>query len=138
MGFAAFTNRVKHLMDTWDLRVVILASLLLQIILIFSAPLRKRVSKGWVIMLLWWAYLMADAAAKFGIGVISKTQRDTSLSGHVDNGDILAFWAPFLLKQAMDPNTAHVVRRNQEVLRTDASPVSWKQEEFPEFHAYKA
>ncbi|KAA8515410.1 hypothetical protein F0562_018979 [Nyssa sinensis] len=105
MGFAAFTNRVKHLMDIWDLRVVILASLLLQIILIFSAPLRKRVSKGWVIMPLWLAYLMADAAAKFGIGVISKTQRDTSRSGHVANGDLMAFWAPFLLVHLGGPDT---------------------------------
>ncbi|KAA8515401.1 hypothetical protein F0562_018988 [Nyssa sinensis] len=46
-----------------------------------------------------------DAAAKFGIGLISKTQRDTSRSGHVDNGDLLAFWAPFLLVHLGGPDT---------------------------------
>ncbi|KAH7854431.1 hypothetical protein Vadar_013761 [Vaccinium darrowii] len=113
MGMVA---RWKLRWQTWDLRVVILVSLGLQILLIFVAPLRKRVSRAWITMPIWSAYLLADVMANFAVGLISNSQ------GMVENGKtmsiqcrhrsgpfadptLLAFWAPFLLLHLGGPDT---------------------------------
>ncbi|CAL5408659.1 unnamed protein product [Camellia sinensis] len=80
----------KKLWEIWDVRVVILVSLFLQILLIFSAPLRKRMSSAFVTTPLWWAYLLADITANFAVGLISKSQWSTS--GSETSPDLLAFW----------------------------------------------
>ncbi|KAA8519904.1 hypothetical protein F0562_014186 [Nyssa sinensis] len=58
----------------------------------------------WVIMPLWSAYLLADWAANFAVGLISSSQGNDK-SGHVNNSDLLAFWAPFLLVHLGGPDT---------------------------------
>ncbi|KAL6966489.1 hypothetical protein U1Q18_032269 [Sarracenia purpurea var. burkii] len=96
----------KQLWATWDLRIMIILSLLLQIILIFSAPLRKRMSTPYILIPMWLAYLLADITANFVIGLISISQwsgRDKS--GPFANPDLLAFWAPFLLVHLGGPDT---------------------------------
>ncbi|KAF7148092.1 hypothetical protein RHSIM_Rhsim03G0024100 [Rhododendron simsii] len=95
--------RWKLRWETWDLRVVILISLSLQILLIFLAPLRKRVSKAWITMPIWCAYLLADATATFAVGLISSSQGHTS--GPFTDPTLLAFWAPFLLVHLGGPDT---------------------------------
>ncbi|KAL4637071.1 hypothetical protein ACB092_03G054400 [Castanea dentata] len=64
---------LKHVWDTWNVRVVILVSLTLQIILIVVAPFRKRTTNKAVIMSIWVSYLLADWAASFAVGHISIT-----------------------------------------------------------------
>ncbi|XP_057497486.1 uncharacterized protein LOC130782239 [Actinidia eriantha] len=86
----------KDLWETWDLRLVILISLILQTFLIFSAPLRKRMSTAYIVMPMWLTYLLTDATANFVLGLISKSQGDDT-SGPFKNPDLLAFWALFLL-----------------------------------------
>ncbi|KAH7836825.1 hypothetical protein Vadar_006140 [Vaccinium darrowii] len=93
----------KRIWATWDLRSVILISLFLQILLIFCAPLRKRVSKLWISIPIWLAYLLADMAATFAVGLISKSQGEKY--GPFKNPDLLAFWAPFLLVHLGGPDT---------------------------------
>ncbi|CAL5344832.1 unnamed protein product [Camellia sinensis] len=93
----------KKLWEIWDVRVVILVSLFLQILLIFCAPLRKRMSSAFVTTPLWWAYLLADITANFAVGLISKSQWSTS--GSETSPDLLAFWAPFLLVHLGGPDT---------------------------------
>ncbi|KAI8525300.1 hypothetical protein RHMOL_Rhmol13G0220100 [Rhododendron molle] len=93
----------KLLWEAWDLRVVILGSLLLQILLIFLAPLRKRVSTALLNTPLWLAYLLADVTANFAVGLISKSQSDTE--GPFSDPTLLAFWAPFLLVHLGGPDT---------------------------------
>ncbi|KAI3697619.1 hypothetical protein L6452_30714 [Arctium lappa] len=102
----------KQLWDTWDLRGFIILSLSLQTFLIFFAPLRKRTKSNWIIMPLWSAYLLADWAANFAVGLISNSQGNTpgGRSGKngraaVENEDLLAFWAPFLLVHLGGPDT---------------------------------
>nr|GEX60486.1 calcium uniporter protein [Tanacetum cinerariifolium] len=102
----------KQLWDTWDLRCFIVLSLLLQTFLIFAAPLRKRTNKIWIIMPLWSAYLLADQAANFAVGLISNSMgntNDVSVKkgdrNPVENEDLLAFWAPFLLVHLGGPDT---------------------------------
>ncbi|KAG5555712.1 hypothetical protein RHGRI_006378 [Rhododendron griersonianum] len=100
MGIVA---RWKLRWETWDLRLVILISLSLQILLIFLAPLRKRVSKAWITMPIWSAYLLADVTATFAVGLISNSQGDTY--GPFTDPTLLAFWAPFLLVHLGGPDT---------------------------------
>ncbi|KAI3456359.1 hypothetical protein Pfo_013022 [Paulownia fortunei] len=100
-------NRVKDLWDTWDLRAFIILSLSLQTFLILFAPLRKRTATNWIIMPLWSAYLLADWAANFAVGLISSSQSDNFGNTKKDNNnaDLLAFWAPFFLVHLGGPDT---------------------------------
>ncbi|KAK4845276.1 hypothetical protein QYF36_003041 [Acer negundo] len=89
----------KKLWDKWNIRGVILFSLSLQTLLILMAPLRKGTANKLIILLIWSAYLLADWAANFAVGLISNSQGD-HLRDHDhlrEDSDLLAFWAPFLL-----------------------------------------
>ncbi|XP_076893771.1 uncharacterized protein LOC143545847 [Bidens hawaiensis] len=103
--------RWKQLWDTWDLRGFIILSISLQTFLIFVAPFRKRTKKNWVVMPLWIAYLLADWAANFAVGLISNSQGNPDEApgkknrNSVENEDLLAFWAPFLLVHLGGPDT---------------------------------
>ncbi|CAK9167209.1 unnamed protein product [Ilex paraguariensis] len=108
----------KHLWETWDLRCFILLSLSLQTFLILFAPWRKRTASGWLIMPLWSAYLLADWAAAFAVGLISSSQGKSTGSDD-NNTDLLAFWAPFLLVHLGGPDsiTAFALEDNELWLR---------------------
>ncbi|XP_059660188.1 uncharacterized protein LOC132306693 [Cornus florida] len=93
----------KKFWDLWDLRAFIILSLSLQTFLILISPLRKRTANNWIIMPLWLAYLLADWAANFAVGLISNSQGNNS--GPMKNGDLLAFWAPFFLVHLGGPDT---------------------------------
>lgn len=96
----------KSLWDKWDLRAFIFISLFLQTLLVLVAPLRKRTSRSWVIMPLWSAYLLADWAANFAIGLIASSNGDPKSPGKTStDADLLAFWAPFLLVHLGGPDT---------------------------------
>ncbi|TXG54183.1 hypothetical protein EZV62_019439 [Acer yangbiense] len=97
----------KKLWDKWNIRGVILFSLSLQTLLILMAPLRKGTANKLIILLIWSAYLLADWAANFAVGLISNSQGDR-LRDHDhlrENSDLLAFWAPFLLLHLGGPDT---------------------------------
>ncbi|XVF13711.1 hypothetical protein REPUB_Repub08aG0231000 [Reevesia pubescens] len=121
---------VKQFWDDWNIRGAILFSLWLQAVLILVAPIRKSARKRLVIMLIWFAYLLADSAATFAVGLISNSQRNqsnnqtnihefnhsgrpfsyythelTKQTKPKENSDLLAFWAPFLLLHLGGPDT---------------------------------
>ncbi|KAL7211989.1 hypothetical protein ACSBR2_014783 [Camellia fascicularis] len=96
-------ERWKELLDTWDLRVIILFSLFFQTFLIFFAPLRKRTGSSFIIIPIWLAYLLADLTANFALGLISRRQGDTS--GPFSRPELVAFWVPFLLLHLGGPDT---------------------------------
>ena len=100
-------HKFKKFYDTWNVQSFVLFSLSLQTILILGAPLRKRTGNGFVIWLIWTAYLLADWAANFAVGLISNRQHGTpgNTRGPDDRADILAFWAPFLLLHLGGPDT---------------------------------
>ena len=100
-------HKFKKFYDTWNVQSFVLFSLSLQTILILGAPLRKRTGNGFVIWLIWTAYLLADWAANFAVGLISNRQHGTpgNTRGPDDHADILAFWAPFLLLHLGGPDT---------------------------------
>ncbi|CDP19717.1 unnamed protein product [Coffea canephora] len=96
----------KQLWDKWELRAFIVISLSLQTFLILFAPLRKRASTGFLIMAVWSAYLLADSAAIFAVGLISNSQGNSRPhKDRDDDADLLAFWAPFLLVHLGGPDT---------------------------------
>ncbi|TYG91080.1 hypothetical protein ES288_A12G234700v1 [Gossypium darwinii] len=106
------TEAVKSVWDRWNIRGAILFSLWLQVLLILVAPLRKSARGKFNIILIWFAYLLADAAANFAVGLISNSQRNQNdKAGHKanqkpqENSDLLAFWAPFLLLHLGGPDT---------------------------------
>ncbi|KAL7619323.1 hypothetical protein Lser_V15G04481 [Lactuca serriola] len=102
----------KQLYHAWDIRVFIVLSLSLQMFLILAAPLRKRTKNNMIITLLWSSYLLADCVANFAAGLILSSQgnpndnptgKDDRVA--VQNQDLLAFWAPFLLVHLGGPDT---------------------------------
>ncbi|KAK9233506.1 hypothetical protein WN943_023756 [Citrus x changshan-huyou] len=96
----------RKLWDNWNIRGVILFSLSLQTVLILFAPLRKGTGSKLIISVIWSAYLLADWAANFGVGLITERARDTpEPSIPAENNELLAFWAPFLLLHVGGPDT---------------------------------
>ncbi|KNA03359.1 hypothetical protein SOVF_209970 [Spinacia oleracea] len=97
---------VKHLWETWDIRIFMLTSLFIQSLLAFLAPLRKSCASGLFGFLMWLLYLSADAVALFSIGLISSSEPDTpSRGGAGMNWELFVFWAPFLLLHLGGPDT---------------------------------
>ncbi|KAF7849054.1 hypothetical protein BT93_L1293 [Corymbia citriodora subsp. variegata] len=103
MAFNPIPSSIRKVWDTWNLRGFIILSLSLQTILIFFAPSRKRTANMSMMFVVWSAYLLADWAAAFAVGLISNSQVDDPTLK--DNGDLLAFWAPFLLVHLGGPDT---------------------------------
>ncbi|KAF8401085.1 hypothetical protein HHK36_014388 [Tetracentron sinense] len=105
-----FPERVQKLWNDWELRMMVLLSLYLQIILIFFGKWRKYNSKNWVRIILWLAYLSADWVATVSLGILSNSQGDSSNKNSGDdsrdpNDVLIAFWAPFLLLHLGGPDT---------------------------------
>ncbi|KAF4399348.1 hypothetical protein G4B88_022431 [Cannabis sativa] len=105
-----FPGSLRELWKDWELRVMVLVSLSLQIILIFFGNRRKYSSKIWVRIVLWCAYLMADWIATVALGVISNNLGDVvetvGKGGSLDaDAELTAFWAPFLLLHLGGPDT---------------------------------
>ncbi|XP_030444912.2 uncharacterized protein LOC115667481 [Syzygium oleosum] len=107
MGNIEILAEAKNLWMKFNVRGAILTSLSLQVFLIFLAPIRKRCSHRWILVLIWSAYLVADSVANYAFGLISRAQfaGGTSDSEADAYGDLLAFWAPFLLLHLGGPDT---------------------------------
>ena len=104
-----FPPRLRNLWKDWELRVLVLLSLMLQIVLIIFGNRRKYTSKIWIRIVLWCAYLMADWVATVALGVISNDLGDVLGSigkdGSANDGiHLTAFWAPFLLLHLGGPD----------------------------------
>ncbi|KAL5763645.1 hypothetical protein ACOSP7_016000 [Xanthoceras sorbifolium] len=92
--------------EEWELRMMVLLSLLLQILLIGLGNQRKYTATKWISILLWLAYLSADSVATNALGVLSRSQKKYCESKSLDsNYVIMAFWAPFLLLHLGGPDT---------------------------------
>jgi hypothetical protein len=106
--FKSMLNAPTEFYDKWNVQSFVLFSLSLQAILILFAPFRKRTGHGMVVFLIWVAYLLADWAANFAVGLISNSQKDIRQRNPREpdvHADILAFWAPFLLLHLGGPDT---------------------------------
>ncbi|KAJ4774492.1 hypothetical protein LUZ62_058749 [Rhynchospora pubera] len=93
-------------------------SLVLQIVLIFFAPFRKRSHGIWLHRLLWLAYLGADYISTLALGSIL-TDRYCNVGADLTKQTLTAFWAPFLLVHLGGPDniTSYSVEDNELWLR---------------------
>ncbi|KAF8406861.1 hypothetical protein HHK36_005982 [Tetracentron sinense] len=99
---------MRKLWNEWELQMLVVISLFLQIFLIVLGNRRKRTARNWVRIILWLAYLLADWVATVSLGILSNNQGDSDGGRHhsPDQTDILtAFWAPFLLLHLSGPDT---------------------------------
>ncbi|CAO2201604.1 unnamed protein product [Urochloa humidicola] len=131
--------------SNWEIRVAVLLSLLLQALLIFLGPMRKRSSAPLTRFTIWSCYLFADWVADLALGLILNNMGNiggggggsgnstsslglkrggsngTTAANNNDTGSpiIFAFWTPFLLLHLGGPDTitAYSVEDNELWLR---------------------
>ncbi|KAH0453859.1 hypothetical protein IEQ34_018183 [Dendrobium chrysotoxum] len=103
--------KYKQLWNNWDVRVLILLSLSIQIILILLGRMRRTSNSRWIRMVVWASYLLADRVAEFVLGQLSSSMDDSSSSNV-----IIAFWAPFLILHLGGPDTITAYSREDNEL----------------------
>ncbi|GMP36034.1 hypothetical protein CsSME_00008276 [Camellia sinensis var. sinensis] len=101
----------KILWDVWDVRMLVLFSLTLQIILFVFGKRRKNISSQWINVIVWLAYIMADSVATFALGKLSCAQNNIPNPTNA----LQALWAPLLLLHLGGPDTitAYSLEDNQ-------------------------
>ncbi|KAL4637094.1 hypothetical protein ACB092_03G056100 [Castanea dentata] len=122
ISFGAWDPNIKKLWEKWNIRSFVLLSLFLQFFLLFTASLRKKTAYKWVTFIIWTAYLLADWAASFAVGLVfDSEEKYTSRHDKMDDdtGLLLVLWAPFLLLLVggQDRITSFAVQDNELWLR---------------------
>ncbi|KAI3465454.1 hypothetical protein Pfo_022117 [Paulownia fortunei] len=103
-----FPDSFIKFLSEWEVRVLIVLSLTLQILLITLGNRRKYICKIWIRIILWCAYLLADWVAIVSLGIISKNTLDECQKGrNVEDpiNQLMCFWAQFLLLHLGGPDT---------------------------------
>uniref|UniRef100_A0A0D9VAB5 DUF4220 domain-containing protein n=1 Tax=Leersia perrieri TaxID=77586 RepID=A0A0D9VAB5_9ORYZ len=116
---------LHRLWGEWEIRILLLSSLSLQVFLLFTGGLRKRNVSGLLHLMLWLAYLLADSIAIYALGNLSQNHlKLCSPAG--ENQHLLVFWAPFLILHlgGQDTITAFAIEDNELWLRHLLSLVS--------------
>jgi hypothetical protein len=113
-----FMGGLLAVWSEWEIRVLVLTSLALQVFLLFSAGIRKRNVSALLGVLLWLAYLLADSIAIYALGYLSQTHVPKGISDPEffnRNHRIQVFWAPFLLLHlgGQDTITAFSIEDNE-------------------------
>ncbi|KAK4856225.1 hypothetical protein QYF36_015403 [Acer negundo] len=103
--FISSSENSATLWEEWELRMMVLLSLSLQILLIGLGNQRKYIGTKWISVLLWLAYLSADSVAINALGILSRSQKNCENKSLDPNYVIMAFWAPFLLLHLGGPDT---------------------------------
>ncbi|GMP36078.1 hypothetical protein CsSME_00008306 [Camellia sinensis var. sinensis] len=101
----------KILWDVWDVRMLLLLSLSLQIIFFVFGKRRKNILSQWINVIVWLAYIMADLVETFALGKLSCAQNNIPNPTNA----LQALWAPLLLLHLGDPDTitAYSLEGNQ-------------------------
>ncbi|KAL5757378.1 hypothetical protein ACOSP7_019989 [Xanthoceras sorbifolium] len=98
-------EKIIKLWNEWEVRVLILFSLLLQIILVIFGSRRKFTAKIWTRILVWSAYLAADWVATVALGCLASSNVDSEDNSSKQSNVLQVFWAPFLLLHLGGPDT---------------------------------
>ncbi|XP_031251051.1 uncharacterized protein LOC116108959 [Pistacia vera] len=111
---------VKKLWTAWEIRVLVLISLSLQIILNFFGSRRKYIARSWIKILVWSSYLAADWVATVALGnLATNSEGNCGDNPPTSSHELQAFWAPFLLFHLGGPEaiTAYSLEDNELWLR---------------------
>ncbi|KAL8241998.1 hypothetical protein R6Q59_012300 [Mikania micrantha] len=112
-----FPDHVRKEWNKWELRVLVLVSLTVQISLICSGNRRKYIAKRRIRIFIWCAYMLADWVATVALGLLV----NASGYSNKEHGDLtlMAFWSPFLLLHLGGPDTitAYALADNELWLR---------------------
>ncbi|KAI8017291.1 hypothetical protein LOK49_LG04G00603 [Camellia lanceoleosa] len=97
--------------DVWEVQMLVLLSLTLQIILFVFGKRRKNISSQWINAIVWLAYIIADWVATVALGKLSRTLNNMLNP----NNTLQALWAPLLLLHLGGPDTitAYSLNDNQ-------------------------
>ncbi|KAH7863732.1 hypothetical protein Vadar_021347 [Vaccinium darrowii] len=106
LDISYLSSKAQQLWSAWDIRVFVLLSLLIQCLLVSCASQKKRTNNGYLVTLISSVYYLADWVAPFTIGLISTRLGITTCDPGfgVINGDLVAFWSPFLLLHLGGPD----------------------------------
>ena len=99
------SERIRTIRNRWEVQVLVLLSLFLQMVLILLGKRRKYIPKNWIRIFLWVAYLSADWIATVSLGVLSRKEGAKKTQSYEHDYVIMAFWAPFLLVHLGGPDT---------------------------------
>ncbi|KAF7087350.1 hypothetical protein CFC21_090549 [Triticum aestivum] len=96
--------------EEWQLRILVLASLGIQYILLVASTARKFPIRSWFRPVIWLAYLGSDAIAIYGLATLFNRQKKQD--GH---GVLEVLWAPILLIHlgGQDGITAYNIQDNE-------------------------
>ena len=105
-----FPESITSLWNKWELRVLVLLSLLWQVVLIMLGSWRKYRRGALISCLVWVTYLSADWLATVSLGNLANNSGDEDMSKSkpkIESKDqmIKALWAPFLLLHLGGPDT---------------------------------
>ncbi|XP_031122638.1 uncharacterized protein LOC116025533 [Ipomoea triloba] len=93
----AFLNILEH----WNLECYVMGSLLIQIILVFIAPMRRWSNNGLMHVVIWLVYLMAIFFSTFALSLIYYHDAAKEKKEYA----VYPLWAPFLLVHLGGPHT---------------------------------
>ena len=95
--------------NAWDVRLLILCSLNLQLTLVILGGRRRYIRGIWIGVIVWSSYLMVDWVAAFAVGNLSNLATENEFkNGKTDddtNKALTALWAPLLLLHLGGPDT---------------------------------
>ncbi|XP_030535897.1 uncharacterized protein LOC115744723 [Rhodamnia argentea] len=121
IAFSLILQNARELWKEWELRLLVLLSLFLQLTLATLGFRRKSIYKYWIQVVVWTTYLSADSIATITLGVLSNRLANLKEAmGSIDpKSQITAFWAPFLLVHLGGPDaiTAYALEDNELWLR---------------------
>ncbi|GJM92858.1 hypothetical protein PR202_ga09364 [Eleusine coracana subsp. coracana] len=110
-------ERLLAVWNEWEIRMLVLTSLALQVFLLFFAGIRKRNVSAVLSLLLWLAYLLADSIAIYALGYLSQARvpKGVDAQAFMLTHRIQALWAPFLLLHlgGQDTITAFSIEDNE-------------------------
>ncbi|XP_066341134.1 uncharacterized protein [Miscanthus floridulus] len=103
-----------HWWEEWQLRVLVLSSVAVQVLLIIFSSLRRFTIPGWVRSITWLAYLAGDAVAIYALATLFNRHKDQG-GGGSNISTLEVMWAPVLLLHfgGHDGITAYNIEDNE-------------------------
>ncbi|KAK7349298.1 hypothetical protein VNO77_06558 [Canavalia gladiata] len=110
-----FPPSVQRFWQNWELRVMVVLSLIFQINLIVFGNKRKYCTRTSLRITLWFAFLLADWLATVSLGVLSNKQEENKNDFVEPKSVIISLWAPLLLIHlgGSDTITAYSMEDNE-------------------------